>query len=444
MIGTPTTLEAILENKQRRVQKQKELLAHALDDTFLVSLSINIPGAIKLSHEALVIYEIAHAKIVELLSLKGFTCNEIYQQIAPTGAETLFTCKGDAKVFKALTCRLENEHLLGRLMDIDVLDNTGTLLSRSLFQMPKRGCLICDEEAFMCARSQKHSYEALHQRIKEMVHVHAFEASIALWCEQAMTKEVELTPKPGLVDKDNSGAHSDMDIYTFYASIKAIKPYIFSFLEAKPLSFERLRVIGVECETAMMNATKGVNTHKGMIFCLALVCGAMARLRMEQKSFTCQAIQSEIQALAYGLVEKDLMHARPQSAGARFFYETGSLGIRGHAQSGFSIIWEGSLPFFEEKRTLFGEDKALKMTLLWLMERVDDSTLWSRGGSEGLAYVKEQAREMALHVKNNPQSVDACLKRFDEDLIKRRLSPGGSADLLALTWLFAHLSKIVL
>ena len=444
MIDIPTTLEAILDNKQRRAQKQKELLEHALDTTFLVSLSINIPGAIKLSHEALVIYEIAHAKIVELLSSQDFTCDAVYPQIAPTGAEAPFTCKGDAKAFKAITCKVENEHPLGRLMDIDVLDNTGVVLSRRQFGMPKRRCLLCDDEAFLCARSQKHSYEALHHHIRQMVYTHAFEASIALWCERAMTKEVELTPKPGLVDKDNSGAHSDMDIDTFYTSIQAIKPYIALFLRAKPLTFDTLRSVGIMCEKAMMKATQGVNTHKGMIFCLALTCGAVATLKVVQKPFTCKALQQEIQALSCGLVEKDLIYAKPQSAGARFFYETGSLGIRGHAQSGFSLIWEGSLPFFEKNKTLVGEDKALKMTLLWLMERVDDSTLWSRGGLEGLVYVKQKAGEILLHVKHTPEHLDACLREFDEDLTKRHLSPGGSADLLALTWLFAHLSKIVL
>ena len=443
MIDKPTTLEAILANKERRAQKQKELLAHA-PSHFLVSLSINIPSSIKLSHEALVIYEMAHEKILQLLCQEGFTCKAFYPFIAPTGAETLFTCKGDAKAFKALTCKLENEHPLGRLMDIDVFDEEGVLLSRSMLHLPKRHCLLCDEEAFVCARAQKHSYEALGVHIKTLVHQHAFSQSIALWCERAMKMEVELTPKPGLVDSANSGAHHDMDIHTFYTSIRAIKPYIAQFLEARPLSFDTLRSIGVACEKAMFDGTNGINTHKGMVFCLALTCGALSTLKAKQKSFTCKNIQDEIAKLCEGLVEKDLLLSHPTSAGARFFYETGSLGIRGIAQSGFALVCEGSLPFFETQKTDVGEEKALKMTLLWLMERLDDSTIWSRGGIEGLRYVQTKAHEILLHVKNEPETLDACLRAFDEDLIARHLSPGGSADLLALTWLFAHLSKIVL
>jgi len=443
MIGKPTTLEAILANKERRAQKQKELLAHA-PSHFLVSLSINIPSSIKLSHESVVVYEIAHENILTLLRTEGFTCKEFHPFLAPTGAETLFTCKGDAKVFKMLTCKLEEEHPLGRLMDIDVFDEEGVLLSRSLFGMKKRRCLLCNEEAFLCARAQKHSYTELNAYIKTLVHQHAFNHSIALWCERAMKTEVELTSKPGLVDSANSGAHHDMDINTFYASIKAIKPYICQFLEAKPLSFDTLRTIGVACEKAMFEATNGVNTHKGMIFCLALTCGALARLKVMKQAFTCNAIQKEMKRLCEGLVEKDLLLSHPKSAGARFFYETGSLGIRGIAQSGFALVFEGSLLFFEIQKERLGEEKALKMTLLWLMARLEDSTLWSRGGAHGLSYVKTKANEILLHVMNEPDQLDASLKGFDEDLTAQHLSPGGSADLLALTWLFSHLSKIVL
>ncbi len=440
MIGKPTTLEHILANKERRAQKQKELLAHA-PSHFLVSLSINTPSSIKLSHESVVVYEIAHENILMLLRTKGFTCKDFSQHIAPTGAETLFTCKGDAKAFKALTCKLEEEHPLGRLMDIDVLDEMGVLLSRSLFGFTKRRCLVCDEEAFVCARAQKHSYNELNAHIKTLVQGHAFSHSIALWCERAMKTEVELTPKPGLVDNANSGAHHDMDINTFYASIKAIKPYILEFLEAQPLCFDTLRSIGVACEEAMFEATNGINTHKGMVFCLALTCGAIAKLKDAQTIFTCKDLQTQIQHLCEGLVEKDLLHAHPQSAGARFFYETGSLGIRGIAQSGFALVFEGSLPFFKTQKTLLGEEKALKMTLLWLMERLDDSTLWSRGGVEGLAYVKQKAAEIRLHVKHSPEDLDECLSAFDKDLTQKHLSPGGSADLLALTWLFEHITE---
>ena len=441
MIGTPATLEQILANKERRFHKQQELLKR-FSSSFLISLSINIPSAIKLSHESLVIFKSAYEAILKLLKQTDIELLLVdsYQHI--TGVEALWVCKGDAKSLKIATCKLEEEHPLGRLMDIDVFEVTGTLLSRTQFGFTKRRCLLCDEQAIICAKERRHSYEALNSHIKALVHEHAFDDSIALWCERAMQKEVELTPKPGLVDRANTGAHADMNIATFYASIKAIKPFIVDFLRVKPVTFDALRRIGMLCEEAMFRATNGVNTHKGMIFCLALSCGAVAKIKQAQQPLTRHAIQQEIKALSHGLVEKDLQLAKPDSAGARFFYETGSLGIRGEAQSGFALVFEGSLPFFESQKALFGEDKALKMTLLWLMTRLEDSTLWSRGGMEGLTYVKQKAEKILACVIQKPEALEAYLWAFDEDLTQQHLSPGGSADLLALTWLFAHLKTV--
>ena len=147
-----------------------------------------------------------------------------------------------------------------------------------------------------------------------------------------------------------------------------------------------------------------------------------------------------MQALCDNLVEDDLLHVKPNSAGARFFYESGSSGIRGIAQSGFAIIFESALPFFQTCKKEEGEEAALKKTLLLLMSHLDDSTLWSRGGVEGLAYAKTQAKAL-LHVKPNAENLDAHLRELDADMISKNLSPGGSADLLAMTWLVSHIVK---
>lgn len=445
MIDQPTSLDAILHAKEKRAWKQKELLSrHPLAS--LICLTINIPSLIKLSHEAVVVHEIAQKALLEMLEYEGIALLAHESTLSPSGAESFFTCKVDAKVLKVFTCKVENSHPLGRLMDIDVLDGTGAILSRSGLGLAKRRCFVCEEEAQLCARSQKHAYGELNSHIKRLVEEHAFAHSIALWCERALKTEVELTPKPGLVDAANSGAHSDMDIHTFYASIHAIKPFVVQWIETAQRyahedakqSFVRLREIGIACEKAMFEATSGVNTHKGMIFCLALFCGSIARLKAGKEMVTCKALQAQMQALCDNLVEEDLLHVKPNSAGARFFYETGSSGIRGIAQSGFAIIFESALPFFVHQKAEEGEEIALKKTLLLLISLLEDSTLWSRGGVEGLAYAKTKAQEL-LHVKSKRQNLDALLEEFDADMTRKNLSPGGSADLLAMTWLLAHI-----
>jgi len=449
MIGKHTTLDAILSAKEKRVLKQKELL-NRFPEASLISLSVNIPGSLKLSHEAVVIHEIAHEAILAILERNALVLLEELTQIAITGAETLFTCKSDAPYLKKLMCELENKHPLGRLMDIDVLDGTGKSLSRTALGFEKRRCFVCEHEALLCARAQKHSYEDLHRHIKILVHQHAWETSMALWCARAMQTEVELTPKPGLVDQANSGAHHDMDIQTFYRSIRAIQPFAKQFLvtartyayESAKDTFARVRTLGIACEKAMFEATHGVNTHKGMIFCLALVCAALGRLKAKEAAFTCKAIQNEIQAMCENLIEEDLAYAKPNSAGERFFHETGISGIRGVAHSGFAIIFEQSLPFFQTQQRLYTEEHALKQTLLYLMAHVDDSTLWSRGGIEGLTYAKNEAQKL-LHVKDDIEALNTRISAFDTAMIDKNLSPGGSADLLALTWLLSHIVDFV-
>lgn len=448
MVGTPASLEQILANKERRAFKQQELLSRHLGYC-LISLSINTPSSIKCSHEALVIYECAYEEIVTLLNKNNVDVGEIKPYIAITGAEALFTCKADAKSLKILTCKLENEHPLGRMMDFDVFDEKGILLSRTEFNLPKRRCLMCKKEAHQCAREQTHDYHTLNEHIKKMVHTHAFDVSMALWCERAMRKEVELTPKPGLVDSANSGAHNDMDIKTFYASIHAIKPFLKQYIQTAQshahedaLSvFSKLRSLGIVCERAMFESTHGVNTHKGMIFSLAVMCGALGVLYAQKKEFTCKNIQTQMALLCQDLVNVDLLKKEGHSAGARFFYETGNSGIRGIAQSGFALVCEGSLPFYEEKNENYGEEQALKLTLLWLMAHLEDSTLWSRGGIEGLHYVKSRAKSLLESLPNTLWSLDAKLEAFNNDMTKRHLSPGGSADLLAMTWLMAQIVK---
>ena len=100
---------------------------------------------------------------------------------------------------------------------------------------------------------------------------------------EALLQEVNLAPKPGLVDPISVGAHKDMTKETFYQSIVALRPYLLAYAEAgsrhngTPLDlFNELRALGKQAENAMMTATNNINTHKGANFSFALVLGATA------------------------------------------------------------------------------------------------------------------------------------------------------------------------
>jgi len=244
---------------------------------------------------------------------------------------------------------------------------------------------------------------------------------------RALIKEVELTPKPGLVDKLNNGSHKDMSIDTFYASAKAIKPFIKKFLHVR--EFDGLRLVGLECEKAMFKATNGVNTHKGMIFSLAVICGAIGRAKCYDR------LQNEIKYLCKDLIKNDLEKSKcANTHGEKFYLRTKQTGIRGEAVSGYSTVFQNSLPFYEKKVKLHGEEVAMKLTLLYLISITDDSTLYARGGLEAIEFVKKESKKV-LHVEN----LDNNLLRFDKMMIEKNLSCGGSADLLGITWFLYHL-----
>ncbi|MDD2385126.1 MAG: triphosphoribosyl-dephospho-CoA synthase CitG [Sulfurospirillaceae bacterium] len=444
MILRSSTLNEILHSKEERVQRQHYLLERFAGSS-LISLTINMPGAIKISPEALAIFDIAEASIIK-------ECNPRYSEKKMTcaGVEAFFVCQKEAVALKALTCKIEMEDPLGRFMDIDVLNPDKEVLSRTALGFAKRKCYICDNEAFVCARAQVHSLAELQTHIIKSVKEHALMEYLTHLAYVAMRKEVELTPKPGLVDSANSGAHKDMNIHTFYRSIDAIVPFVRKYIQGaytihyqEPQQiFQALRQIGISCDTAMLRASKGINTHKGMVFCLAVVCGALGVMKAKKEPFTCEALHVNIKTLCAHVVERDLIAAKPHTAGARFFYETGSLGIRGEAQAGFPRLFDVSLPFFRLQKEQFGEEIALKKTLLLLMSTLEDSTLWSRGGIEGLNYVKEKASQYLFDIENNPTILNESLRLFDEDLIQKNLSPGGSADMLALTWLVSECMEL--
>lgn len=266
---------------------------------------------------------------------------------------------------------------------------------------------------------------------------------------QALITEVELTPKPGLVDRRNTGAHHDMDVHTFHASAQALKPWFASFYRCGVRHCElpadyallRLREEGIAAERDMFQATSGVNTHKGALFALGLLCAAAGRLAGQGIGPDRESLCEEVARMCEGVVRNELSRqSEAQTAGEHLFQRYGLTGARGEAASGFATVRRYGLPAFEEA-CLQGADEetALLAVLLSLMAHNPDTNVVSRGGLEGLAFVQAEAQAMLAQGGHQLPDFRACMIALDEVLIARRLSPGGSADLLALTWFLSRL-----
>ncbi|KFX07131.1 2-(5'-triphosphoribosyl)-3'-dephospho CoA synthase [Pectobacterium betavasculorum] len=244
----------------------------------------------------------------------------------------------------------------------------------------------------------------------------------------ALTMEVMLTPKPGLVDRANNGSHRDMDVALFQTSIQAISSWFRHFTDA-----------GYQHASAplaqLLSATKGVNTHKGGIFAFGLLCTAAGWLAGRGERVTQRSLCDSVAAMCHDLVRNELATCSgAATAGEHLYQRHGLTGARGEAASGFNTVCQHALPALQRAIAAGMDDETvLLQTLLVLMAYNPDTNVVSRGGMDGLAFVQDYARRLLT----GPLDRQA-LREMDDALIARNLSPGGSADLLALTWLLYH------
>lgn len=444
-------LSEILDARDRRVQRQQELLA--LYMLPLVSFTMNIAGPIKNSPLIRRAFQEGCERLED--ALRGAMIDIVRQECIdePTGCEGLLVLRGGGQSIKALCIALENEDALGRLFDFDVIDPVLGKLDRTALGFQERCCLICGRAGKACASRRIHSSSELQAKTGDILR-RFFARKDAQWlggqAARALLSEVCTTPKPGLVDRADSGSHRDMDIFTFVDSTAALLPYFSRAAElgqetaGLPFSeaFDRLRTEGLRAERAMLKATGGVNTHKGAIYSIGLICGAAGRL-WSDGGFpnSIEAILDESARLAASKMRQppDHLCGETATAGEKAYLHYGLRGVRGEAADGFPSVRNIALPAL--RRALAGGktlEEAGIFALLSLISNVGDTNLAARGGIEGQRWAARRASELLAHECCFDR---ALLERFNEEMIERNLSPGGCADLLAITYLLHFLCK---
>ncbi len=270
---------------------------------------------------------------------------------------------------------------------------------------------------------------------------------------KSVVGEVYATPKPGLVDRKDNGAHDDMDYALFVDSAKAIKETFYRCAKAGlefqsddyTLFFDSLRELGKEGENAMFSATGGVNTHKGMIFSLSLVCGAAGTLYREKGAVNRQDLSGRIRKICRNLVPNDLKNLSEKTEltkGEKLYLAYGSTGIRGEAEGGYLSVTEHALPYFEK---LLSDNLSLNdvmvNTVIKLMTITEDSNIAGRHHPGVLKEVRTWAERIIDEGGMETIHGSEEILKMNEQFIKRRISPGGCADLLAVTMMFYMLEK---
>ena len=436
-----TTLQEILDARERRVQTQNALLAQYQKP--IICFTMNIPGPEKFNRQVAVGFWLGDRLLQQALQGTQILYRQVYYE--NTGCEGFYVVDQSAQALKQLTVLLEDATPLGRLFDMDVLDADGMHLHRESLGLDSRKCLICQENAAICARSRTHGLDVLLQRTYDLLDTAVSEMTehIAATACLALEKEVTTTPKPGLVDENNSGAHRDMEIGHFFASIQALRPYFQRFAMEGYLTREqdatevlrRLRPMGMEAEKAMLRATGGVNTHKGAIFSIGLLCAAAGRLSPE--CWSPNALCAAIAAMAAGVTQElaGITANSAGTAGERIYAAHGISGVRGQAEAGFPAVLETGLPVLQR-----GLAQGLSLNdagcaaLLHLLSVTDDTNLIHRSDRQTQLQVKQTVASL---LAEDPYPNKAVTQQLDREFIRKNLSPGGSADLLAATY-FLH------
>ena len=369
-----------------------------------------------------------HASFAELLREKGIGIPREEFRTGGDGPESYLSVSLDPLELKRLAVAWESTHPLGDLADLDVMDASARPITRADLGLPPRKCLLCENEAAVCSAGRRHEGALVEARVKEILlaaekRSAGLVSTIGRLALTATLYEAAAAPKPGLVDPHSRGAHRDMDYVSFLASAAALGPWFSEFAALGSLHtgepsdlLPALREAGKAAERDMFAATGGVNTHKGLIFSMGLLCAAAGRLQAAGRDLAPSECAAEAAAIVRGISERDFaslgtpdLAAAPGTApaalgavagavapargtaapkptvGERLYLSHGVRGIRGEAEDGFPSVIDHALPRLRASLAAgLSWNDAMIETLFVLFAIVDDTNVLGRAGPEGL------------------------------------------------------------
>lgn len=426
------TLTQILQAREKRAQKQQELLEKFGES--LICFTMNIPGPIKDSPLIREGFRLGEGLLFSQLEGSGISIIYREQELSVTGCQGFYVVKAAPLELKGLLCQVEDSAPVARLYDMDVLTPEDKVGREELGLSPRK-CLICHRDAWVCSRSRAHDVDQLQKTanrlLKEAVQQNLAQ-KIAATAVQSLLWEVCITPKPGLVDRLGSGSHADMDIFTFTASAPALQPYFehcakvgMDTCDLSPEdTLQQLRLPGKVAEKIMLDATGGVNTHKGAIFSLGILCAAAGRTGSREPD----RLLAECAAMCRNVPQE--LGKTTATKGQALYAQYGIQGVRGQAAAGFPGAKTGLTVLRRGLDMGLSLNHAGCAALLHILVNTQDTSLLSRSTPE---ICRDALEEVAALLRREPYPSREALERLDRDFTQKNLSPGGSADLLALS-----------
>jgi triphosphoribosyl-dephospho-CoA synthase len=258
--------------------------------------------------------------------------------------------------------------------------------------------------------------------------------NVAALAKGALLAELATWPKPGLVSHVDNGSHGDMDADTFRASATTLEPYFAALVAAgsQGAGLPWLRTLGIDAERAMMASTNGVNTHRGAIFGLGLLCAAAGachgRVAAIDGPSLCRTVRE-----CWGPAILDAP-VPLDSHGAQALRRYGVGGARAQAAAGFPDALIVALPALRRGRAAApGDEEAARVEAFFaVLVELDDTNILHRGGAAGLAFARCEARRFLADGGVAQTGWRPAAAAIHHEFVARRLSPGGCADILAI------------
>lgn len=457
--GKDVSMAKILDARENRVQIQQEMLQKS--PSCLLSFTLNIPGSVKVFPYTKWTYEVGISIILKGISLLNGVIIEQKEVKKDTGWEAFFTLNLHPEDMKAYLLEQEEQHPLGRLFDFDILRADGSKLSRQELGFLERTCLLCGNPAFLCGRSRTHStQELLAKEIEIMENFFVFRLSnhIGQLMQKALFYEVNTSLKPGLVDRLHNGSHKDMRLSTFINSAYSLTDYFCQCVKEGlscdcskkelPLLFQKLRGIGKQAEKNMLFATQGINTHKGIVFSGGILCAAIGYyISTNSKDISSENFLLSLPEICRCMLPEllsDYLTLTPDTAktnGEKLYLKYKITGIRGESKEGFPLLFNVGFPLFQAVlKKGFSLWQAGLITLLHYIACTEDTNLIIRSDYQLACKIQKDLQQFLAHATYEEQL--SILPKLDAFFVSRNISPGGSADMLALTYFLYFIQNI--
>ena len=457
--GNCVSLEEILNARENRVKIQQKMLQKA--PTCLLSFTLNIPGPVKVFPYTKWAYEVGSSIISKGVSLLNGDVLEQFEAKNETGWDGFFALNLPPEEIKTYLLEQEEHHPLGRLFDFDVLRTDGSKLSRQELGFPERTCLLCGNTAFLCGRSRTHSAQELLAKEIELMEnffISRLSNHIGLLMQKALFYEVNTSLKPGLVDRLHNGSHKDMRLSTFINSAYSLTDYFCQCVKEGlscdcskkelPLLFQKLRGIGKQAEKNMLFATQGINTHKGIVFSGGILCAAIGYyISTNSKDISSENFLLSLPEICRCMLPEllsDYLTLTPDTAktnGEKLYLKYKITGIRGEAKEGFPLLFNVGFPLFQAVlKKGFSLWQAGLITLLHYIACTEDTNLIIRSDYQLACKIQKDLQQFLAHATYEEQL--SILPKLDAFFVSRNISPGGSADMLALTYFLYFIQNI--